>query len=202
MFDYFRNCSSSAHQVYCEDSPTKGLFEHCQSDDLDLHSRSHVHLKLDDFLACNILDNILAIIKTWHGGWLIYIHVYYAHVRFDDLELDLDFENVCKACLSCFVLCGLVHFPSSSIQWYSPWTTLSPFLSLFLSFPPWPLSQVCLSALYGLLSSAPPLPPHTSPPLLPPPHLLQHPALTLFSWQRVTFEMSPYLPNFLNHTSC
>ena len=28
----------------CENSPTKGLYDHCQSDDLDLHSRSQVHL--------------------------------------------------------------------------------------------------------------------------------------------------------------
>ena len=51
MFDYFRNCSSNAHQVCCEDSPTKGLYDHCQSDDLDLHSRSQVHLKLDYFCS-------------------------------------------------------------------------------------------------------------------------------------------------------
>ena len=37
----------------CEDSPTKGLYGHCQSDDLDLHSRSQMHLKLY-FLSCNI----------------------------------------------------------------------------------------------------------------------------------------------------
>ena len=29
------NYSSNAHQVCCEDSPTKGLYDHCQSDDLD-----------------------------------------------------------------------------------------------------------------------------------------------------------------------
>ena len=28
------------------------------SDDLDLHSRSHVHLKLNYFLTCNVSDNI------------------------------------------------------------------------------------------------------------------------------------------------
>ena len=30
--------SSNAHEVCCEDSPTKGLYDYCQSDDLDLHS--------------------------------------------------------------------------------------------------------------------------------------------------------------------
>ena len=35
------------YQVCCEDSLVKGLDDHCQSDDLDLHSRSEVHLKLD-----------------------------------------------------------------------------------------------------------------------------------------------------------
>ena len=42
----------------CEDSPTTGLYEHGQSDDVDLHSRSQVRLKLDYSLTCNILDNI------------------------------------------------------------------------------------------------------------------------------------------------
>ena len=48
MFDYIRNYSSHAHQVFCEDSLTKGPYDHCQSDDLDL-SRSQVRLKPDYF---------------------------------------------------------------------------------------------------------------------------------------------------------
>ena len=32
-------------------------FDHCQSNDLDLHSRSQVRLKRDYFLTCNISDN-------------------------------------------------------------------------------------------------------------------------------------------------
>ena len=40
----------------CEDSLTKGLYDHWQSN--DLHSRSQVHLKLDYFLTCNISDSI------------------------------------------------------------------------------------------------------------------------------------------------
>ena len=38
MFGYFRNYWSNAHHVFCKDSPTKGLYEHCQPNDLDLHS--------------------------------------------------------------------------------------------------------------------------------------------------------------------
>ena len=36
MFDYFRNYSSNVHQLCCADSLTKGLYDHCQSDDHDL----------------------------------------------------------------------------------------------------------------------------------------------------------------------
>ena len=54
MFDYFRKCSSNDHQACCKDSPTKGLYEHRQSNDLDLHLRSQGRLKLDYFLTCNI----------------------------------------------------------------------------------------------------------------------------------------------------
>ena len=39
----------------------KVYMNHCQSDDIDLHSRSQVCLKLDYFLTCNISDNIEAI---------------------------------------------------------------------------------------------------------------------------------------------
>ena len=33
----------------------------------------------------------------------------YAHAGFDDLELDLYFENVCKACLFCFNFLSLLQ---------------------------------------------------------------------------------------------
>ena len=58
MFNYFKNYSSNDHQLCCADSLSKGLYDHCQSDDLDLRSRSQVCLKLDCFLNCNITDNI------------------------------------------------------------------------------------------------------------------------------------------------
>ena len=58
MFDYFRNYASNAPQVCCEDSATKGLYDHFQSGDLDLRSRSQVRLKHDYFLASSISGNI------------------------------------------------------------------------------------------------------------------------------------------------
>ena len=33
-------------------------YDHCQSDDLDLHTRSQVRLKRDYVLTCNVSDNI------------------------------------------------------------------------------------------------------------------------------------------------
>ena len=39
-------------------SLTKGINDRCQSDDLDPHSWSQVHLILDYLLTCNISDNI------------------------------------------------------------------------------------------------------------------------------------------------
>ena len=34
-------------------------YDHCQSNDLDLHLRSQVHIKLYYFLSCNISDNAI-----------------------------------------------------------------------------------------------------------------------------------------------
>ena len=66
------------------------IYDHCQSDDLDLDSMSQVRLKVDYFLTCNISDNIfkrLCYIQTCHDGghntWRIY-----AHACFDDLYFD------------------------------------------------------------------------------------------------------------------
>ena len=69
----------------CEDSATEGLYDRCQSDDLDFHSRSQMRLKLDYILTCtHYLGHYLSYyIQAWH-----------------DLELDLDFENVGNACPS------------------------------------------------------------------------------------------------------
>ena len=52
--DLNHNYSSNANHVCCEDS----LYDHCQSCDLDLHSRSQERLKLDYVLTCTISGNI------------------------------------------------------------------------------------------------------------------------------------------------
>ena len=75
MFDYFRNHSSNPHQVCREDSATKCLYDHCQSNDLDLHSRSQVRLKLDYFLTCKIWENMYAI--TFKLGMTIDLYMAY-----------------------------------------------------------------------------------------------------------------------------
>ena len=66
MLDYFRNCSIIAHQVCCQDSPTKGPFCHlCQSDDLDILSRSQLRLKLNHILTwCLALCSLLILPLT------------------------------------------------------------------------------------------------------------------------------------------
>ena len=68
MFHYFTNCSSKAHQ----DSPTKGLSDLCQSDDLDLHAMSQLRLKLDNYWTCTIIVMYPTVFKLRH---------------FDDLDL-------------------------------------------------------------------------------------------------------------------
>ena len=98
MFDYLRSYSSNAHQVCCEESPTKGLHKYFQCNDIDLHSRSQVRLKLYYFLTCSMSDNnyLSYYIQTWHR----LTHGIYAHnACFGDLELDPDFENVCSCSL-------------------------------------------------------------------------------------------------------
>ena len=73
IIDYFRNYSSNAHQVCCVDNPTKHLYDHCESDDRDLRSRSQVRLKRDYFLTCNISDNISAV--TFKLGMTVDLHM-------------------------------------------------------------------------------------------------------------------------------
>ena len=82
-----------------------GLYTHCQSDNLDLHSRPQVRLKRDYFFNLHYLGPYYILsyfIQTWHDGRLM--HYQYAHARFDGLERDLEFENVCKACPFCFFI--------------------------------------------------------------------------------------------------
>ena len=95
MFDNFRNYSSSAHQVRCEDSPSKGMYDHCQSDNLDLHSRSQVRLNLDYFFYLQYLA-ISLYIQTWHYVRRIQGKYICAHAGFDDLDLDTMLQWVGK----------------------------------------------------------------------------------------------------------
>ena len=86
MFDYFENYSINAHHVCCEDRPTKGLYDHCQYDELGLHSRSQVRPKLDYLLLdLQYFGHYLSYCtQTWHDGRLI--DAIYAHDRFDYLD--------------------------------------------------------------------------------------------------------------------
>ena len=95
--DYLRNYSSNAHQVCCEDSPIKGLYDYCQSDDIDLHSRSQVCLKLDYFLTCNVLDNIYTI--TFKLCMMVDLCMAYMLILVL-MTLNLTLKNVCKTCPS------------------------------------------------------------------------------------------------------
>ena len=92
MFDYFRNYSSN---VYCEDCPSKALYDHCHSHDFDLHSRSQVRRKLHYVLTCNTWDNILAI--TFKLVMTVHLWMpYNAHGRFVDLDIDARIQSVGK----------------------------------------------------------------------------------------------------------
>ena len=78
MFDYFRNSSSNAHQVGCEDSPTEVLYNICQSDDLDLHLKSQLCLKLDKCLTCSLIvifRTILNKLGMAVGLCMVYMHM-------------------------------------------------------------------------------------------------------------------------------
>ena len=68
-----------------EDSPTKGLCLTIASPMTSTFTlRSQLRLKLDNFLTCNISDNIYSYyIQTWHDD--ILIHGMHTHARFDDI---------------------------------------------------------------------------------------------------------------------
>ena len=87
-----------AHQVYCEDSPTKGLYyDHCQSDDLDLHSSSQVRLKRLLFKLQYLRQYLSYYIQTWHDhDDDKLMDATYAHARFNDLDHDARSEWVGK----------------------------------------------------------------------------------------------------------
>ena len=64
MFDYFRNYSNNAHQVLHLDSLTNVVYDHCQSDDFALDSRSPVRLKCDYFLTGNISGKLFILLHS------------------------------------------------------------------------------------------------------------------------------------------
>ena len=96
MSDYFKNYSSNAHQIFFEDSLTKGLYDKFESDDLDLHWRSQVCLKLDYFLIAISRTLLSYYIQTWRDGGLMDT-IYYAHAHFDGLDLDASYSWSAKA---------------------------------------------------------------------------------------------------------
>ena len=69
MFDYVRHYSCNARHICCEDSATNGLYDHWQSDDLDLYSRSHVLSQPELLVNLQYLGQHLSYyIQTWHDG--------------------------------------------------------------------------------------------------------------------------------------
>ena len=96
MFDYFREYSSNANHVCCEDSPSYGLYGHRQSDDLALYSRSQMRVKRDIHFFYHVAS-IIAIYRTiffsyvmhtWNDGRLMRGIIICIHALFDDLDLD------------------------------------------------------------------------------------------------------------------
>ena len=124
---YFRNCSSNALHVCCADSLTDGLYDHCQSDDLEYHWRSQLRIKLDYFLTCNIVDNI----KLLHSrlAWTV------------DLCMALKLTLILKTFVKLVLLCSCFFSCSLSLS-------LSLSLSRSLGTPP--------SSLFLLPSRPPP----------------------------------------------
>ena len=69
-------------------------------DDLALHSRSQCVSDLTTFFNLQYLGQYFKLLHSNLAVQTVDLVMAYtcAHARFDDLELDLDFENVCKAC--------------------------------------------------------------------------------------------------------
>ena len=94
MFDYFKNCSSSAHDVFCEDKPTKGpLYNLClvwwPCPSFKVTNASQTWHIFNMHYNCNISNNIWSCgIQTWYGSRLMHVIYIYVHAHFDDLDLD------------------------------------------------------------------------------------------------------------------
>ena len=87
MFDSFKNCSSNAHHVCCEDGPTKSIYYHLQSDvRYRLRSRSQMRLQLDYSLTLKYIGHYFSyLIDIWHDDRrmdAIYYHTHFMTLTF------------------------------------------------------------------------------------------------------------------------
>ena len=62
----------------------------------DLTDQSHEPLSLK---ALSAIGTLISSFVSWHDDRRM--HGMYAHTGFDGLALDVDFENICKACPPC-----------------------------------------------------------------------------------------------------
>ena len=77
---------SETIQVCCENCLTKGLYDHCQSDDRDRHSRSQYASPIGLLFNLQYLGQYLRYyIHTWHAGR--FMDARHDHTRLDDLDL-------------------------------------------------------------------------------------------------------------------
>ena len=93
MFDYIsETVQANAHRVCCEDSQDNDLCNPCQIDDLDLYSKSQLHLKLYNVLICSLICRTVfhfgCGIPTWHDGPVRLMHGIMIYANFDDFDLD------------------------------------------------------------------------------------------------------------------
>ena len=88
MFDYFRNYSSNANQVCCDDSPTKGLYDHLSIQwplfSVKVTSASQTWLLFNLQYLGQYLNSY---IQTFHDGRLMDALYIYPHAHFYDLDL-------------------------------------------------------------------------------------------------------------------
>ena len=106
MLDYFRNFSSSAHQVCCEDSLTNWWpWPSCSLIVIVLISLTIFKLPLWQYLSCLAFKLDMTVELCTYNN--------YAQAHCDDL--DLDFENVCKPHPACCFIC-MLHYVLMYVQ--------------------------------------------------------------------------------------
>ena len=104
---------SNAHQLCCEGSPTKCMTIAGPTTLASIQDHKSVSNLTTFYLAISRIYYFSYCIQTWHDGRLM--RGLYAHARFDDIELDLDFTNVYKTCPS-WVLFHL-FYPWTKYVW-------------------------------------------------------------------------------------